>query len=91
VPIRSVDLESDYDDEAFVLRNRARVTTDDHTYAVEGEVWSSVPLRNRRKGLVTRITEGVTRWRCGERSGVGLTEHLDQIVDGAPVGLAAGA
>jgi len=91
VPVRSVDLDSEYDDEAYVLRNRVTVSTDDHAYDVTGEVWSSIPLRNRRNGLVTRITEGVTRWSYGDLRGVGLTEHLDQIVDGVPVGVAAGA
>ncbi len=33
----------------------------------------------------------MTRWRCGDLAGAGLTEHLDQIVDGRPVGIAAGA
>ncbi len=41
-----------------------RSLTDDHTYAVEGDVWSNIPLRNRRNGLMTRITEGMTRWSC---------------------------
>jgi len=91
VPIRSVDLDSEYDDAAFVVGNRMEVRTDDATYRVQGEIWSDIPLRNRRNGMVTRITEGVTHWTCGDRLGVGLTEHLDQIVDGTPVGVAAGA
>jgi hypothetical protein len=62
------------------------VKTDDHTYEVEGDVWSNIPLRNRRDGLVTRITEGMTRWSHGELTGAGLSEYLDQVVDGVPVG-----
>ena len=30
---------------------------------------SSIPLRNRRDGMVTRLTEGITRWTCGDRDG----------------------
>ena len=41
--------------------------------------------------MVTRITEGMTRWSCEGRSGGGLSEYLDQIVDGTPVGTAVGA
>jgi hypothetical protein len=62
------------------------VTTDDHVYEVEGDVWSNIPLRNRRDGMVTRITEGMTRWTYGELSGAGLSEYLDQVIDGVPVG-----
>jgi hypothetical protein len=47
-----------------------------------------IPLRNRRDGLVTRISEGMTEWRLEDgRVGYGLSEYLDQIVDGKPVGL----
>jgi len=63
-----------------------------------GEVLDLIPLRNRRQApdgtwLTTRISEGLTRWtiESGEhagRVGHGLSEYLDQIVDGRPVGLA---
>ncbi|HLG92823.1 MAG TPA: hypothetical protein VKY15_07585, partial [Acidimicrobiales bacterium] len=53
-----------------------------------GSVVSLVPLRNRRSGALTRISEGLTRWTLeGGRVGYGLSEYLDQIVDGLPVGL----
>ena len=49
------------------------------------------PLRNRRttpegEELLTRISEGLTEWRCEGRVGHGLSEYLDQIIDGKPVG-----
>ena len=50
VPIRKVELSSDYDKEWFPTKNKAVVTTDDHVYEVEGDVWSNIPLRNRRAG-----------------------------------------
>ncbi len=58
-----------------------------------GEVLSLIPLRNRRRSpegeeLMTRIGEGMTRWTLdGGRVGYGMSEYLDQIVDGHPVGL----
>jgi hypothetical protein len=56
---------------------------------VTGEVLSLIPLRNRRDGMVTRISEGLTRWTLADgRVGYGLSEYLDQIIDGAPVGIA---
>lgn len=90
VPIREATIDSDYDADWFPSANRLRVTTDDHTYDVTGDVWSNIPLRNRRDGLVTRITEGATLWRCDDLSGSGMSEYLDQIVDGTPVGTTAG-
>jgi hypothetical protein len=90
VPIRDVKLSSDYDGDWYHHAVHALVSTDDAEYPVEGEVWSNIPLRNRREGLVTRITEGMTKWRCGDLQGAGLAEYLDQIIDGRPVGTREG-
>ena len=32
-------------------------------------------------GKVTRIAEGMTEWRWGDRVGYGLSEYLDHLVD----------
>jgi hypothetical protein len=72
VTVRDCVLTSDDDDEWFLTKNHATVTTDDHVYEVDGDVWSNIPLRNRREGMVTRITEGMTRWSCGELAGAGF-------------------
>ena len=65
-------------------------------WSVSGEVLNLIPLRNRREGLVTRISEGMTRWTMQSgpegapapgSEGFGLSEYLDQIIDGRPVGL----
>jgi hypothetical protein len=57
-------------------------------WRVTGEVLNLIPLRNRREGLVTRISEGLTRWSMADgRVGYGLSEYLDQIIDDQPVGL----
>jgi hypothetical protein len=91
VPVRDMELHSEYDDEWFPTRSTVVVTTDDHVYELQGDIWSNIPLRNRRDGQVTRLTEGMTRWTCGELSGAGLSEYLDQVVDDLPVGIDAGA
>lgn len=90
VPIRGVALSSDYDDEWFLRSVHVTLTTDDHAYDVRGAVWSTIPLRNRREGMITRITEGMTTWRCGDLVGAGLSEYLDQVVDGVPIGTTVG-
>jgi hypothetical protein len=54
-----------------------------------GKVLNLIPLRNRRDGRVTRISEGLTEWTLDDgRVGYGLSEYLDQILDGQPVGVA---
>jgi hypothetical protein len=66
----------------------------DKSWDVTGRVRSLIPLRNRRvdpdgNQMVTRISEGMTEWTLADgRVGYGLSEYLDQIVDGAPVGTA---
>jgi hypothetical protein len=49
----------------------------DEPLTITGKVVSMIPLRNRRAGVVTRIAEGMTEWRWGEKVGYGLAEYLD--------------
>jgi hypothetical protein len=71
----------------------AELVTETKTVRVRGSVLSLIPLRNRRVDpsgteLVTRISEGLTRWTLDDgRVGYGLSEYLDQMVDGSPVGI----
>jgi hypothetical protein len=46
---------------------------------IAGRVLTMLPLRNRRDDKVTRISEGLTEWRCGEHVGYGWSEYLDQL------------
>jgi hypothetical protein len=63
-------------------RLRVRATTaGGEVLEVTGKVLAMIPLRNRRDGKVTRIAEGMTEWRWGERVGYGLSEYLDHLVD----------
>ena len=87
VPLRTVEVSSDYDDHDYHRAVHLTAATEDASYEIEGAVWSSIPLRNRRHGQTTRIVEGMTTWRCGDLVGSGLSEYLDQIVDGRAVGL----
>ncbi len=89
--IRDVQLTSTWDDAGNQTGLSAIATTDERTYEVSGEVLSLIPLRNRRttpggEQLVTRITEGMTRYTCDGRVGMGMSEYLDQVVDGRPIG-----
>ena len=61
----------------------------DQEWKGTGRVLNLIPLRNRRDGRITRISEGMTEWTLSDgRVGYGLSEYLDQIVDGRPVGVA---
>lgn len=79
-------------EDSYHQRVHATVSRGEHTWTIEGEVLNLIPLRNRREGRVTRISEGMTRWTVDDgrgttHHGYGLSEYLDQIVDGDPVGL----
>ncbi len=62
----------------------------------EGEVVNALPCRHVRRledgrSDRTRIMESLTRYRCGERIGWGLSEYMDHVgADGAFEGVAAG-
>lgn len=88
----AVEIDSDFDDRGnqTAMRCRARTEHGDE-YEVTGEVISLIPLRNRRTSpdgteLTTRITEAMTRYQCNGFTGVGMSEYLDQVVDGWPTG-----
>jgi hypothetical protein len=49
---------------------------------VTGRVLSIIPCRNRRAGWVTRVSEGFTEWRLGDRLGYGMSEYLDHLQKG---------
>lgn len=85
-------VESDWDENFYQTGMRAWCRTESGTeYNITGKVISLIPLRNRRvtddgRELVTRITEAMTEYRCNGHVGYGLSEYLDQIEDGVPVG-----
>jgi hypothetical protein len=94
--ISACRIESEWDKDDCQTSLRASVKTQSgKSYEVSGRVLSLIPLRNRRTAadgseLITRITEGMTEFRCNGLVGYGLSEYLDQIVSGVPNGKAAG-
>ncbi len=93
--ISECKMDTDWDEHGYQTALRAKVKTrGGKAYEVSGKVLSLIPLRSRRTGpdgseLNTRITEGMTEYRCGDLVGYGLSEYLDQIVDGKPSGMGA--
>jgi hypothetical protein len=87
-------ISSEWDPDGMYHRKlRADLVAGERTWTVDGKVLSLIPLRNRRRDpsgeqLITRISEGLTEWSMDDgRVGYGLSEYLDQIVDGSPVGI----
>ena len=94
--ISSCTLESDWDENDYQTGLRAHVETHGgKTYDISGKVLSLIPLRNRRTApdgeeLMTRITEAMTEYHCEGLTGYGMSEYLDQIVDGRALGRSEG-
>jgi len=89
--IKDTTIETDWDENWYQTGMKIWVKTDQREYEIEGTVLSLIPLRNMRKSpdgelLHTRITEGMTEFKCDGKIGYGMSEYLDQIVDGKPVG-----
>ncbi len=93
--VDDVNIETDWvGDERYHQQLKLRLSSSKSakTWEVAGTALSLIPLRNRRATpdggeLLTRISEAMTRWDTPDgKVGYGLSEYLDQIVDGIPVG-----
>ncbi len=90
--IRECTVDAEWNERGEQTTMRCWAKTDHAEYDVTGEVISMIPLRNRRttpdgEQLHTRITEAMTRFECDGRTGIGMSEFLDQVVDGWPIGV----
>ena len=79
--VKAAEMDTDFQDNGLFHDGfRARVTLENgEELAVDGEVKSFIPLRNRRGGLITHVGEGMTEYRCNGYVGYGLSEYLDQV------------
>jgi hypothetical protein len=85
-------VDADWNDAGEQTTMRCWVKTAEREYELTGEVLSMIPLRNRRttpegNELRTRITEAMTKYECDGQTGIGMSEFLDQVVDGWPIGV----
>jgi len=66
------------------------VQTSNRRVRMSGDVILVAPLRNRRVVcedlLESRISEGLTRWKWEDREGIGVTEYIEFLEAGEPVG-----
>ena len=91
VPVKDVKLETQWDSDYYQKTLTVNASTKEKEYQVHGRTLSLIPLRNRRKNksgetLETRITEAMMEYRYQDMVGFGMSEYLDQIVDGQPAG-----
>ncbi len=88
--IRDLDLITEWSDDPYQRAVDVYVRTDRGGERIRGEVQCLAPLRNRReeggRELRTQITEAMTRWTWGDRTGLGFSEYLDLVRDGKTMG-----
>jgi hypothetical protein len=91
--ITEASVKSQYDENDYQTEFKIWAKTEEREYNIEAKALSLIPLRNRRQNpdgewLNTRITEAMTEYKCDGLVGYGMSEFLDQIVDGKAVGKA---
>ena len=88
--ITDIDLLTEWTDAKDPRSMRLMLRTAKRSVTLEGKVLTLAPLRNRRKVgdemLLTRIAEGFTEWRWDDRIGLGVSEYIERIEHGQPVG-----
>ena len=88
--ITDLDLYTEWTRSKDPRHLRLGVRTARRAVLMEGEVLRVAPLRNRRKvgdeTLQSRIAEGLTLWSWDGREGMGITEYIEILEDGQPVG-----
>ncbi len=82
-PIVKTEIATDFTGEQQLHDHiEVRATTKSgEVIEITGNVLAMIPLRNRRDGRITRIAEGLTEWRWGDRIGYGLSEYLDHLAE----------
>lgn len=89
--IIDADLITEWDEFRDPSRIRLGLRTANRVAMMQGEVRTLAPLSNRRKlddgsELRTRIAEGFTKWSWGDLLGYGLSEYIERVEEGVPVG-----
>jgi hypothetical protein len=88
--IEDLDVWTDWTRDKDPHAVKLGIRTRSHRVRVEGEVQTLLPLRNRRKEgevqLESRIAEGFTHFQWDGRTGCGMTEYIEMLDQGLPVG-----
>ncbi len=88
--ITDLDLFTEWTPDKDPASLQLGVRTARRAVQIKGEILTLLPLRNRREEqgetLVSRIAEGFTRWTWDGRQGLGMTEYIEVLENGEPVG-----
>ncbi len=88
--ILDMDVITEWTDQQDPRKVQLGVMTANRKVRIDAEILKLAPLRNRRKAdgetLVSRISEGYTRFTWGEQVGYGMTEYIERIEDGTYAG-----
>jgi len=88
--VLDLDLTTDWSADRDPERMRIAVRTPNRRETIEARVLTLAPLRKRRRvgddTLVSRIAEGFTEFTWNGRTGYGMTEYIERVEDGVPVG-----
>jgi hypothetical protein len=89
--VLDLDVVTEWSDAEEPLGATISVRTAERQALIEARVITMVPLRNRRKtsdGVVaSRVAEGFTEFRWDGRVGYGMSEYIERVEDGRPVGV----
>lgn len=88
--ILDMDVITEWTEQQDPRRVQLGVMTANRKVRIDAEILQLAPLRNRRKAdgetLVSRISEGHTRFTWDDQVGYGMTEYIERIEDGKYVG-----
>jgi hypothetical protein len=87
--VTAVEIESEYGPHPhYPTSMRIALTTDSgDVLRASGSVFANVPLRSRRDGVTARLAEVICRYEVDGRTGYGISEYHDLILDGVPAGM----
>jgi hypothetical protein len=88
--VLDMDVITEWTDKQDPKKVQLGVMTANRKVRIDAEILTLAPLRNRRKAdgetLVSRISEGYTRFTWGDQVGYGMTEYIERIEDGKYAG-----
>jgi hypothetical protein len=85
-----MDVITEWSDKQDPRRIHLSVRTPQRSAMIVADIATLAPLRNRRKAdgqvLVSRVAEGYTRFTWDDVPGFGMTEYIERIENGKPIG-----
>ena len=89
-PVTDLDIITEWTQSKDPRYIEMNVQTPNRRVRMSGDVMLVAPLRNKRtvgrELLESRISEGLTEWRWEGRKGIGITEYIEFLENGEPVG-----